>query len=413
MVNKVAQLLKKESFGAFADQVIFSGGSFVVTILLARLLPPPVFGQFSILILLLYMLMSISNGIVISPFQVSRASLKPEGSYESFVFFLQLGFTVSLLSLGFLLAQFNVLPIDIENHLTGSLVLIAGFLFHDFIRKFLVAKGRTWMAFILDLITVFIQLGLILFMKWTNRHDLSATILFIGLSYLPSVLFTIFIIRPAFNQITLWTDFFQKHLTQGKWLVMTAAIQWLSNNLFVMASGAWLGTTALGALRLVQSLFGFLNMVLQAFENYGLPIAASLFRSSPDQARTYLRQLGVYGFMGASFILALLFIFSKWLIVLVGGSHYAPYDFVVKGMVILYAVLFAGYPFRMAIRMMVLNNLFFQGYVISCVFSLIAFQFLLQTWGLYGALAGLIINQLLMITYWQFCLQRRKFLIWK
>lgn len=413
MFRKAFYSLKQETIGAFADQVVFSGGSFLVTILLARVLPPSVFGQFSIVILSIYMLMSISNGIVIGPFQVSQTNQSSASSYQAFVFYLHGILTAVFVLIVILIAQFKILPREIESHLTESLLLLVGFLFHDFIRKFLLAQGRTWMAFGVDLLMVSIQLGLILYVRLASLQNLFSVLLVMGFSYLPSVLLTIIIIRPRFTHSSLWNNFFQKHRTQGKWLVMTAVIQWFSNNLFIMASGLWLGTTALGALRLVQSMLGFLNVLLQAFENYGLPKAANLFHTTPEQARTYLRQLGLYGFAGAAVVLTMLFIFSNRLMVVVGGPQYAPYAFVVKGMVVLYAVLFAGYPIRMAIRMMVLNNLFFQGYVIAFVFSVIAFQFLLQTWGLYGALAGLIINQMLMIIYWQFCLQRRNFLIWK
>lgn len=413
MFRKAFHILKQESMGAFADQIVFSGGSFLVTILLARVLPPTVFGQFSIVILSIYMLISISNAIVISPFQVSQTNQAGESSYQAFVFYLQGILTAVFVLIIILLAQFKVLPREIESHLAESLFLLVGFLFHDFIRKYLLAQGRTWMAFGVDLLMVSIQLGLILYVRIASHQNLYSALLLMGFSYVPSVLLSIIMIRPRFTPSSLWRSFFVKHRTQGKWLVMTAVIQWFSNNLFIMASGVWLGTTALGALRLVQSMFGFLNVLLQAFENYGLPKAANLFHTAPEQARTYLRQLGLYGFAGAAWVLTLLFIFSNQLMVAVGGSQYASYDFVVKGMVVLYAVLFAGYPIRIAIRMMVLNNLFFQGYVIAFVFSLVAFQFLLQTWGLYGALAGLIINQMLMIIYWHFCLQRRNFLIWK
>lgn len=107
------------------------------------------------------------------------------------------------------------------------------------------------------------------------------------------------------------------------------------------------------------------------------------------------------------------FIFSEQIIRFAGGSEYTEYAYLVKGMALLYFVIFAGYPIRMSIRMMILNRLFFIGYVISFLFSLITFNFLLKEWHLWGAIIGLIINQLIILSYWQYALIKKEFILWK
>ena len=56
-------------------------------------------------------------------------------------------------------------------------------------------------------------------------------------------------------------------------------------NLFIVTSGVYLGVAALGAFRLVQSLFGILNLVLQTFENYVLPQASVKYNESATKAK--------------------------------------------------------------------------------------------------------------------------------
>jgi O-antigen/teichoic acid export membrane protein len=53
-------------------------------------------------------------------------------------------------------------------------------------------------------------------------------------------------------------------------------VQWFSSNFFTLVAGIYLGVNALGALRLVQSFFGVINVILQTVENYYLPKTAQL-----------------------------------------------------------------------------------------------------------------------------------------
>ena len=93
--------------------------------------------------------------------------------------------------------------------------------------------------------------------------------------------------------------------------------------------------------------------------------------------------------------------------------QYARFAYVVKGMAILYLIIFLGYPTRMAIRAMVLNRHFFLGYVISLIIGLVSFQYLLEQYQLMGALAGLMMSQLALLTFWQLILRKNNFLLWK
>jgi hypothetical protein len=59
-----------------------------------------------------------------------------------------------------------------------------------------------------------------------------------------------------------------------------------------------------------------------------------------------------------------------------------------------------------------LNKIFFIGYLLSFITSLATFHFLLKYSGLYGAVTGLIINQI-MILYWRYQLHKKQFQLWK
>jgi O-antigen/teichoic acid export membrane protein len=111
--------------------------------------------------------------------------------------------------------------------------------------------------------------------------------------------------------------------------------------------------------------------------------------------------------------LTVFFIFSDEIIVLAGGQKYQNYGYVVRIISVLYFFIFLSYPIRIAVRILVLNKIFFFGYVLSFVSSLLSFHFLLNSFGLYGAVSGLILNQIIMILFWQNQLKKNQFQLWK
>jgi O-antigen/teichoic acid export membrane protein len=215
---------------------------------------------------------------------------------------------------------------------------------------------------------------------------------------------------PSLN---LFKEYIILHFHQGKWLLLTSITQWWSSNLFVVFSGLFLGVEMLGAFRLVQSLFGILNLILQTFENFVLPEAARKLVESKEIAKKYLLRISLKSSIIFGGMLAILFFFSSDVIQLVGGEQYVPYSFIVKGMVFLYVFIFLGYPIRIAIRILVLNKVFFTGYLLSFVFSLITFYFLLSEFEMNGAIIGLISAQVVTLGYWQFVLKKHNFILWK
>jgi O-antigen/teichoic acid export membrane protein len=397
-----------------ADQAVFSGSGFIITLLLVRILSLVDFGMYASILLFNYFVISISNALVIQPLQVILSKIKEDETYLSFAFYSQVIIIGLVILVTALLLQIDLDSLkDLQENAIGIVLFISCFLFYDFFRKVFIAKGTIQKALIIDVITGVLQVGIFSFSFFNHNLNLSQVIFLIGVSYLPAITLSIFFVKPALRSKRNWKTYFQMHLDQGKWLLMAAVLQWWSNNLFVIALGVFLGAAALGAFRLVQSIFGVLNVLLQTFENYALPFASQLFHSSVESSKIYLRNMSLKGAVVFGVVLSLLFLFSEFFIVLAAGESFLEYAFLVKGMAILYFVIFAGYPTRIAIRMMEMNQLFFLGYVISFLFSLLSFNFLLKEWHLWGAIIGLISNQVILISFWQYALLKKQFVLWK
>jgi O-antigen/teichoic acid export membrane protein len=257
-----------------------------------------------------------------------------------------------------------------------------------------------------------LALIIVLFYVFNNQIQLSNTLWIISISNLISSLPGIIFIIKNFEVPKLWKSFLDNHFQQGKWLVYISFLQWGSSNFFVLVSGLYLGIEALGALRLVQSIFGVLSVALLSIENYVLPKVIYFHHESVAKAKKYLVEISLIGLIIFSTILAIIFILSDEIIVLAGGLKYEKYGYVVKIMTLLHLIIFINYPIRIAIKMLVLNKVFFYGYVISFALSVVTFHFFLNYFGLYGAVAGLATNQLVMTFYWQNQLKKNQFQLW-
>lgn len=407
-------LVRNKRTLALADQGVYSGGSFLATLLAARLLTVADFGMYAGLILVLYLIISASNAFVVQPFQVTYSRTEDKRSYVNFSFLFQLYLAIAITAIAFAFSQLDVDAFEFyQPYSAVTMTLVFTFLMHDFFRKMFLATDQVVSAFLIDAVTSVCQLALLVISIAQESLTLSECITYSAVSYFAGAVLAIFFIKPSFRHNCQWRIYFKDHVHQGKWLFFTAIIQWWSGNLFVVASGVFLGTVGLGAFRLVQSLFGILNVLLQSYENYALPQAVRLFQSSIQESKDYLRHITVKGLTLFGGILVLLFIFSEQVIRLAGGEKYVPYAYVVKGMAILYLIIFIGYPVRMAIRMMIMNHVFFIGYLITFFFSIISFHFLLKEYQLWGAIVGLITNQLILISFWYYHLIKKQFSVWR
>lgn len=408
------KLIQNNKTLVLADQIVFSGTTFFTNIVLAHLLDIKNFGIYSSIIIFIYLAVSVTNALVVNPFQVSISKMKNETDYTIFNFWMQAAF-IALIVIAFQIV-FSF-PIEMfQNYAQFKLpisVLIIGFLFHDFFRKVFLAKLKVKDVLVLDSLSSSFQIAALAVFYILQITDFSSIILFFALSYVPAFLFGVFKVKVFQFNFSNWKIYIKEHIAQGKWLLMTSFIQWWSGNLFVISSGIFISIEALGAFRLVQSLFGVLNILLQTFENYFLPKAAQIYNESKTESMFYIKSLTKNSALVFGALLLIIFVFSKPLIVLAGGAKYAEYAFVVKGMSILYVLIFISLPIRIAIRTMILNKQFFIGYVFTLLFGLLSFKFLLSTFGISGAIIGLMSSQIILIIFWQFILQKNKFYIWK
>ncbi|MEC3875437.1 lipopolysaccharide biosynthesis protein [Chryseobacterium salviniae] len=407
-MKNVFKLIQKHSFLVFTDQLIFSGSNFLLAFVLARKLSISDFGFYSSVLLVTYLLVAVCNAFIVQPFQILAAKKFGKKSL-GFVFqaALLLILIFALLMFSLKLLPFPFLTI-FRHHILSIILFVSAYILQDFLRKILLITDRIQLVLFID--SIFILVFPLIIIQ--ENLSLDKSLLIIGLvNCIASVPGIWYIIRNSDLNIknsALW----KYHWNAGKWLVSASLLQWFSSNFFTLAAGMYLGVSALGALRLVQSFFGVINVILQTVENYYIPKTAKLYYQDQELVRKKMFKNMVQWMVVMGIVIGLFFVFSQTLITLLGGEKYREYGFVVKLVSVLYILIIYSYPTRISIRVLEQNKAFFTGYCISFVFSIMSFHFLLQFGGLYGAVAGLAMNQILMIAYWKILLNKKKISLW-
>ncbi len=403
-------ILKSKKILVLTDQLMYSGLNFVTTLCLDRILTASGFGIYSMVVLSIYLVISIGNAFIIQPFQVANKAFKTSKDYSNFLFSSQIAFVVLALITAYVLNLYIAVP---SYHFIPLAFMIAGIVLHDYFRKYYLALSEVAMVLMIDLIVSVSQIAAMAYLFYTGDSTLDRVFLVIGLSYALGVVFSLYTVKPRFQNLVYWSSFLKYHKKEGKWLGLVSFVQWGSANLFIVTLGVFISIEALGAFRLVQSMFGVLNVLFQTFENYVLPNASLIYADSPSRSKIYIKKVSLQSSLLIGLVLFTLFLFSKDLMQLAAGNRYAEYSYVIKGMCVLYFILFIGYPVRLSIRMLLMNKSLFIGYMLSFAFSILFFNYLLKHWQLNGVILGLILNQIIMLLFWNYQLNLKKFHLWK
>lgn len=390
------------------DQLVYSGASFATNIALARLLSAGDFGVFSGYVLGIHLLIGVTGAFVIQPFQLLYANVEDVKRYSAFAFWFQVAWV--LLMLGMVKVGLWLAGISIPNLVFP---FAAGAIIHDFGRKALLAKNKPMATLLTDAALGAVQVGVFVLL-YTSVHTTVVEVCgYLAVAYAATALILAFLMHPLLIHVNRSLCFARMHFKQGKWFFMTAIVQWWSANMFVVASGIYLGSAALGAFRITQSLMGVLNMLLQTFENYILPQTMMRMKAGVESGVAYMVTVCRKAMIVIAPVLLLVYFFAARIIVLAGGEQYAPYTFALQGLVLLYVLIVISQPIRIMMRVLLLSQHYFYGYLISFVFALTCSHYLIDVFGLTGVIIGLGISQVLMMIYWSLILQYKSLSLWK
>jgi O-antigen/teichoic acid export membrane protein len=387
-----------------ADQVVVSGTNFATAVLVARALGIAEFGIFSLTWMVVLFAQSIQIALIVSPMMSigPKQSADEAPPYYSAVAVQQLLFSVAC-CLGVTLAALGERALNLGwgiDRLAGALAVCVFFVqIHDFLRRYNYTAHRARVVFISDMVRNGLQLAALFSLLLFGTHVTLAEVLLIitGSAIIGILTFAgnapLPIARPEQLLRVL-----RRHFHFSKWLLGSALLQWSTGNFFVIAAGAMLGPIAVGALKAAQSLVAVTHIFFQAADNFMPPRAARVYQTDGVQGlRVFVRRLLLIGGAGTAIVCLAMAIPAQIWLTLLFGKSYADYGFVVAGYAVSYFLLACMTPFRYAFLATERTRPIFNGYILAALFTAAGFYPLIDVFGIYGTIIGIVLCQAIML----------------
>ncbi len=392
----------------FFDQAMVSGSNFILGILLVRFIGIESYGVFALLWMGVLFALGINQAFITKPLMSIAPKLEDEKQEEYFQHLHIIQILVSVLF--FILGMFVFIFSNLfwEDYITVLIPLTSGIIFcqilHDFYRKTNFVKNKIMLVVLLDAIFYIGQLVGIMSLIFLNRIGLEEILMVILVVNIISISIGGMVLGIQRSEIKNHLEILYRHFHFSKWLLGTSILQWLSGNYFIIVGASILGTSAVGAVRLVQNIMGLCHVLFLAMENI-VPIeAARQFHLEGEDALTkYLVQISWKLGFGFCIILLGLTFFSPQILFLLYGAEAVEHTYIVFAYAFLYVLVFLGHPFRFFMRTIEQTRPIFMAYILSTVFSLCFANVLLQEFEMRGLLFGLIATQAIaLIIYYVF-----------
>ncbi len=398
----------------FLDQMVVSGGNFVIGILLARAMGMEGYGWFALLWMSVLFFLGLNQALVTRPLLSLAQNQKDQAHYLNGAFSLQLVISFFVFIISFIFFSFFQgfgLP-----QLSGGAVLVFSaltslHLWFDFVRKIFILQKKYIHLFLADAIVYIGQIIGISCFYFLGVCNLSFVFsLLLSLHILVSLLFPVFFQFEILSK-KAFVQFCRDQYDYVKWLFGQAVLQWFSGNYFILATGAILGVSVLGGIRIVQNIMGFTHVFLIALENL-LPVPAAIeFKRNGTKGLTLFLQKSAIKY-GAifGFILLGLSLCAKPLIYYLYGSEWLSFSHLIPLFCLVYLLVFVGFILQTALRTIENTKALFAAYVATCIFSFCFANYFIQQFELIGLIAGLFITQSICIFIY---LLNLKPLLWK
>lgn len=402
--SSLSSTKRKQVGWTIGDQLLVSGGNFLTAVLVARFLGVAEFGVFSLLWLAVLFVQSMSVAAVISPMTSigSKQSDERASEYYSAAFYQQLAVCLlaALLIGGYALFEaWTGLGFGIG---AAALPLILCIFFaqvQDFLRRYCVVTDHAALVFVSDAVRYAVQLGslALLLLGDLFQADVVSVLWLVALA---SAVAALILIRelPPLWPLPVGTTWLVRNLKLSRWLVGSALLQWLSSNVFVLATGAILGPASAGALRAAQSLLGVLNVFFQVGDAVLLPrMARTYSRGGPSALRKLTLDVLLFTTIFATGVgLACWLPADLWMSLLFGPG-FIGLGVIVGAYALKFVLMAAAMPLRYAFMANERGQVIFRSQLWTSVLMLVAAIPLVSVFGMLGAVIGIVAGQSLMV----------------
>lgn len=384
------------------DQGLVSAVNFATTVALVRWLGLELFGEFSLIWMLVLFALGLQQAFLALPMLTigPKQSDEDRPRYYAALLVLEALFTLVVfgavwggcLVASELLGQARFAGVGLQ---VALLVCVKQA--HAFVRSYFFSCDRRGAVLANDAVAYGGQILLLYALHRTGTLNLGSAIWAVVLaSGVASVLGLAQVERIATTRADL-VSVTRRHWRYSRWLVAKAILQWFSSNYFLLATRALLGPGALGALKAAQTVLGVLHVFFLAMENV-VPVRAArlLVTEGLGSMTRYIERLT---WIGTAFTLATSLVLLTWpglLLHLLYGETSPDLETALRGFAILYVFVFEVAVLQLLLRTLERTRPIFTAFAVNAALSILVAYPLVEAFGLRGAIAGMVAQQLLM-----------------
>ena len=385
---------------ALTDQLLFSGGGFILSLLVARWLSPQEYGGYALAFSVFLFASSFHNAIILEPMGVIGPTSYAENlpAYVGRLTRLHT-YVAGLLSLiiaiaaavifahsgnGLLALPLLGVSFALPFVLLSWLLRQAAYLDHR--PEMAVRGGATYAAALL------LSLGAI--------HALGrfSSFMAFGVQVVAGTAAAVvmhFLLRPDSSpntEITLG-KIFARHWTYGRWVVMTTFVYWLSGQAYLFIAAGFLGMTEAATLRALQNFLLPLSQLVTCLTFLVIPWVAARFAKTEmhEFQGTIIKVSLLFTALGVVYFLFVIG-FGSYAIKLIYSGKYLGSSSLLPILAISGGLIAAAQGPAIGLRAMQQPSGVFYGYAVSGGVSLAVGIPITRLWGLKGAVIGIAIS---------------------
>lgn len=389
---------------ALADQAIISGVNFLTNIFVARYLGLEGFGRFTLAWMVVLLVNGLQHALITSPMM----SIGPKQSelrapaYFGAVIVQQLMFSVVVFGLILIGTEASAMmfPEWGVERLAFPLACAAfAMQFQQFLRRYFFTQARGAAAFASDAVR---YLGQLIALLWLFQHSHgkidSSTVFWVIAATTVAGWHGIFLISRIRWDPGMYRSTLSRHWEFSKWITASVLMRWTSGNLFTVAAGVLLGTSAVGALRAAWNLMGITHIFFLGLENV-VPVRAArhFHRHGREALLRYLRRVALFGGLATAVMCMIAAALPDFWLRLVFGKEYDGYGFLVQWWAAIYLLRFFAEPLVSALRAIEQTRRIFWAQTWASAFTIVAAYPSVELLGLSGVVSGSLMVSSIMV----------------
>lgn len=385
---------------AALDQGLISGSNFLITILLARWLPPEQYGAFALAFSIFLLLASAHESLVTEPLMVFGPSLYDDRRRQYLGAVLWIEGALALVFVGVLvsatfIAHHFAASRDLARALAGLclstpcvfLFWVARYAFYLQHRPGRAAAGST-------LYSVLLLAGTLLVFR---RGVLSPFTAFIVIAFgaMATAVFMLVRLKPVLKRgsdpglRSVWN----RHWHYGRWALGTAGMRWIPGNVSYTLTGTLLGLADVGALKALLNLFLPLGTVANSFGMVFQPHLSGVFgREGRSATKTPVSLVALIYLGGGILYWILLTVFRVPFLRLLYGGKFLESAHLVPWVCCGAVLTVVSYAPSMGLRAIQSPSSIFAAYCVGGAVSVVFGTVAIWLYGLAGAIGSFVLS---------------------